>query len=131
MTVTRLSPDQAYELMLAGYIYIDVRTPEEFEDGRPRGAISVPYSHNGPDGMVPNAAFVEQLQAALRTLGATVPKIVLGCRSGGRSMRAAALLQAAGFSELYELRTGWDGSRDAFGALLEPGWSRTALPRDE
>ncbi len=54
-------------------------------------------------------------------------KLVVGCKAGGRSKRAAEQLAQAGFSELTEMSAGWDGSRDAFGRVV-PGWSKQGLP---
>ncbi len=53
--------------------------------------------------------------------------LLIGCQSGNRSMRAAEKLIAAGYTNLRELRTGWDGARDAFGRV-DPGWSRKGFP---
>ena len=43
-------------------------------------------------------------------------------------MRAAGELLAAGFTNLLELRPGWDGARNPFGQVTEPGWSRSSMP---
>jgi rhodanese-related sulfurtransferase len=124
MTITRLSIPDAVAKLQAGYLYVDVRTPAEFAEGHPPLSINVPYAYEGPDGMVPNADFVHE--CAAKVTPAT--KFILGCRSGGRSMKAGALLEAAGYTDLFELRAGWDGARDPFGQLTEPGWSRCGLP---
>jgi rhodanese-related sulfurtransferase len=55
-------------------------------------------------------------------------KIVVGCKSGGRSARAAQALEADGFTDALDQRAGWDGARDPFGQIKEPGWSRAGLP---
>ena len=39
-------------------------------------------------------------------------------------MRAAQALVAAGFTNVIDQRAGWDGARDSFGQVTEPGWSR-------
>ena len=39
-----LSPKETYALMQHGIVYVDVRTPEEFAEGRPSGAINIPVS---------------------------------------------------------------------------------------
>jgi rhodanese-related sulfurtransferase len=49
-------------------------------------------------------------------------RLVIGCKSGGRSMQAAALLERLGFQNLVDQRAGFDGS----GA--EPGWRPAGLP---
>jgi rhodanese-related sulfurtransferase len=57
-------------------------------------------------------------------------KLVVGCKAGGRSKKAADALAQAGFQELVDMTAGWDGSRDAFGQAL-PGWSKKGLPVEQ
>src|SRR5579872_4442418 len=105
--IKRVSPREANERLAQGWIYVDVRTAEEFEAGHPAGAINVPLMHGGTGPMVPNAEFLPVMKAAFRTDA----KIVVGCKSGGRSLRAAAALLAAGFTSVVDQRAGWDGAR--------------------
>lgn len=122
--IERLSPVEARDLLESGYVYVDVRSEPEFERGHPPGALNVPFMHRGPTGLVANPDFVSVMEAAFEKTGA---RLVLGCQSGNRSQKAGAALVQAGFTDLRELRTGWDGSRDAFGRV-EPGWSKVGLP---
>lgn len=121
----RISPQEARDLINnQGYAYVDVRSVQEFEGGHPEGAYNVPLMDVGPTGMVPNQDFVAVMQK-------TFPKdakLVLGCLSGGRSARAAAALEAAGYTNLTDQRAGWGGAKDQFGRLTEPGWSGAGLP---
>jgi rhodanese-related sulfurtransferase len=122
--VTRISVSEASDKLASGWTYVDVRTVEEFEAGHVPGAINVPFAVAAPGGMAPNPDFA-------RVMAAAFPKdapIVVGCKSGGRSMRAATQLLAAGYTQVLELRPGWDGARDGFGQLTEPGWSRSSQP---
>ncbi len=121
--VSRVSVDEAKSFLDDGHRYLDVRTVAEFEAGHVPGALNVPVMVSGPGGMVPNADFGRVAAAVLAKDAA----IVVGCKTGARSQRACAELSRLGFSGLVELRTGWDGCRDAFGQL-EPGWSRRGLP---
>jgi rhodanese-related sulfurtransferase len=124
MSITRISPDEALAKMKEGYTYLDVRSEVEFAEGHPTGAYNVPLLHQGPGGMTPNAEF-------LTVMLKVFPKntaLVLGCRSGGRSMRAAEMLIQAGYTNVLEQRAGWDGARTPFGQITEPGWSRCNLP---
>ncbi len=124
MSVTRVSPQEAHDLVEKdGYVYIDVRSISEFDEGHPTGAYNIPIAHMTPAGMQPNARFVEEVNASFDK-GA---KIVLGCRSGGRSLRAAEILQQAGFSNVVDQRAGFEGAKDPFGRLLEPGWRSAGL----
>jgi rhodanese-related sulfurtransferase len=90
-------------------------------------AVNVPLMHAGGGGMVPNPDFVRVMTAAFPKDA----KIVVGCKAGGRSLRAVQMLSAAGFTETLDQRAGWDGARDPFGQLLEPGWSRAGLPVEQ
>jgi rhodanese-related sulfurtransferase len=121
----RISPHEAHALVTAqGYVYVDVRSVQEFEGGHPEGSYNVPFMEVGPAGMVPNADFVAVMSRAFPREA----KLVLGCMSGVRSARACAALEAAGFTTLTDQRAGWGGAKDAFNRLSEPGWSGAGLP---
>src|SRR5580700_252320 len=111
--IPRISPREASEKIAAGWVYVDVRTTEEFEAGHPAGALNVPLAHGGPGAMVPNPDFLP----ALKGVFALDAKIVVGCKSGGRSLRAAQALVAEGFTHVADQRAGWDGARSAFGQV--------------
>lgn len=117
--IRRISPEEAKELLDQGYSYLDVRTEAEFEAGHVPGAFNVPISRKS----VPNPDFLDVI---LGHFDKERP-IVVGCHTGSRSQRAVAILAEAGYSNLVELRTGFAGSRDAFGRP-EPGWSKKGLP---
>jgi rhodanese-related sulfurtransferase len=126
-SATRISPKEAHEKLAEGWTYVDVRTAEEFEAGHPAGAVNVPLMHAGAGGMVQNADFVRVMSAAFPKDA----KIICGCKAGGRSLKAAQALLAAGFTNVVDQRAGWDGARDSFGQIREPGWSRAGLPTDQ
>ena len=73
--------------------------------------------------MQPNAAFLRVMTAVF----SRDAKLVLGCRSGNRSLRAAHLLIQAGYREVVDQRAGTAGARDPFGQLEEPGWEAAGL----
>jgi rhodanese-related sulfurtransferase len=125
--VTRISPEEAKKLMeTEGYIYLDVRSEPEYAAGHPKGAHNIPLLHSGPSGMTPNPDFVSVASAAY----AKDQKIIVGCKAGGRSLKAADALTAAGFTNIIDQRAGFDGPRDPFGKLTEPGWSPLGLPTE-
>ena len=107
------------------FTYVDVRTEEEFAGGHPEGAVNVPWMLAGASGMEPNHDFLAVME---KTFAKDAP-LVLGCKSGNRSARAARALATAGFTRMFDQRAGWDGLRGSFGELTEPGWSRTDLPK--
>ena len=122
--VRRVSPKEAKQLMDEGYTYVDVRTPEEFDQRHPRGSINVPLLVAGPRGRAPNADFVP----LMKRLFPRDAKIVLGCATGVRSRHAAEMLAADGFLDVADQRAGMDGARSPFGQLQEAGWSAAGLP---
>ncbi len=121
--IQRVSAKEASAKVSDGWIYVDVRTTDEFEAGHPAGAVNVPISHR--DG--PNPDFVRVMNASF----AKDAKIVVGCKAGGRSLRAARTLVAEGFTNVIDQRAGWDGARSPFGELVEPGWLQAGLPRED
>ena len=115
--VVRISPTEAHaKVSDEGFTYVDVRTPEEFFEGRPAGSINVPLGED----------FVRSMEARF----AKDARIVVGCKAGGRSLRAAQALIAAGFTQILDQRAGFDGARGPFGEVAEPGWSRVGLPQE-
>jgi rhodanese-related sulfurtransferase len=124
-TAVRLvSPAEAKTLCEEGSVYVDVRSEPEFAEGHPASAYNVPYLHKGATGLVPNEEF-------LSVMAARFPKdqaLVVGCRSGARSAKAAAALVAAGYTHVADQRAGFEGVRDPFGALTDPGWRPLGLP---
>jgi rhodanese-related sulfurtransferase len=121
--VRRVLPDEAKQLMDEGWTYLDVRSVREFEGGHPEGAYNIPLLDLGPGGMQPNPDF---MAAAERTFPRDA-RLVVGCGSGGRSLRAASMLEAAGFQNVIDQRAGFGGSQDALGRV-EQGWAARGLP---
>jgi rhodanese-related sulfurtransferase len=110
------------------WLYVDVRSVAEFDRGHPAGSYNVPLLDLNPalGGMVPNPVFVPAMTAAFGKDG----RLILGCQVGGRSLRAAQMLEQAGFTQVVEQRCGWDGAKDGMGRLTEPGWARVGLPAE-
>ncbi|HEY8429996.1 MAG TPA: rhodanese-like domain-containing protein [Sandaracinaceae bacterium] len=122
--IERISPEEAKRRLDAGWAYVDVRSVPEFEAGHPAGAYNVPLMHMGPNGMEPNAEFMDVMNARFPKDA----KLVIGCKSGGRSLRAAEMLAAAGYTNVVDQRAGFSGARDPFGQLVEKGWEAAGLP---
>jgi rhodanese-related sulfurtransferase len=122
--VKRVLPAEAAGLVKEGWTYLDVRSVPEFEQGHPQGATNIPLLHVQGGRMVPNPDFQSVVEA-------TFPKetkLVIGCKSGGRSLQAAGLMAAAGYTELVDLRGGFGGERDGLGRVSSPGWAEAGLP---
>ncbi len=125
MAIRRVTPKQAHELIVTEeYVYVDVRSVPEFEGGRPHGAHNIPWSHPGPQGMQPNPDFLAAVEARF----ARDAKLIVGCLSGGRSARACAALEQAGYVCLADQISGWGGSKDAYGRVTTAGWHAEGLP---
>jgi rhodanese-related sulfurtransferase len=124
-TIQRVSPADAKKLVDdEGYVYLDVRSEPEYAAGHPVGAQNVPLMHAGPGGMTPNPDFLAVVQAVYPKDA----KLVVGCKAGGRSIKAAEMMTNAGYTGVIDQRAGFDGPRDAFGTLTEKGWSPAGLP---
>jgi rhodanese-related sulfurtransferase len=124
MAVKRISPEEARDLMSKeGYVYLDVRSVPEFAAGHPTGAYNIPLLNMGPGGMAPNPDF---LAVAAKSFPRDA-RLVVGCKAGGRSAKAAAALEQAGFTNLVDQRNGYEGTPLPTGGV-EPGWRPKGLP---
>lgn len=79
--------------MQSDYVIVDVRTPEEFADGALPKAINIsvtsldfPFEINKLDKEKP---------------------VMIYCKAGSRSARAAVAMKALGFNTIYELEGGY------------------------
>jgi len=125
MSVRRVSPQEAKQLLdTDGYVYVDVRSVGEYNQGHPEKSFNVPLLNMGPGGMSPNPDFL----AVMKKKFPLDAKLVVGCAAGGRSAKACSALEQAGFTQLVDQRAGYEGAKDSFGAITEPGWSRAGLP---
>jgi len=124
MPVERVNPDDAAKLLEQGWKYVDVRSVPEFDAGHPAGAFNVPLNHAGASGMVPNPDFITVMESAF----ARDDQLVIGCRSGQRSLRAAEMLAGRGFTRVVDMRGGFGGEKDRAGAVVVAGWQARALP---
>jgi rhodanese-related sulfurtransferase len=121
----RVSAREAHALLREqGYAYLDVRSVPEFDVGHPEGAYNVPLAEPAPAGMRENPHFLAEVEALFEKAA----PLVVGCASGVRSLRAAQLLRAGGFTRVVELRPGMEGVRDAFGRVKEKGYRAEGLP---
>ena len=91
----RIAPAEAKAKVEAGAALIDVRSPAEFQSGHVPGALNIPVSE-----------FAERLGEINTSKG-----VILYCRSGIRSARAAAMLRAQGHQDVHNLGSiaAWPG----------------------
>jgi rhodanese-related sulfurtransferase len=122
--VKRVTPPEAAELLQSGWSYLDVRSIPEFERGHPAGAANVPLLHFAGGRMSPNAEFYKVVTANFPP----DTKLVVGCKSAGRSLQAAAMLEAAGYTSVVDMRGGFHGEHDGIGRVTCAGWLESKLP---
>ena len=136
----------AYMVENDGAFILDVRTPQEWNwvghpgenklDGETiNGAylegyvLNVAYKvyHEGyskGDVLIVNTQFVKDVK---RLLNKNVTIITM-CRSGKRGSMAAEALEAAGFKNVYNMQTGFEGGKDDAGYRTIDGWKVDGLP---
>jgi rhodanese-related sulfurtransferase len=125
MAVRRVDPDEASELLEQGWSYLDVRSVAEFAEGHAPGAWNIPLLDFEPgQGLKPNTNFLGEV---LETFDLNQP-LVIACKSGGRSARAAAILAESGFTTVVDMRGGFYGEVDQSGVVSCPGWAQRGLP---
>lgn len=138
--------EAAYMVENDAAFILDVRTPQEwnwvghpgenkFDDETINGAylegyvLNVAYKvyHEGyskGDVLIVNTQFVKDVE---RLLNKDVAIITM-CRSGKRSVDAANALEDAGFTNVYNMLTGFEGGKDAAGYRTIDGWKVDGLP---
>lgn len=92
-------------------LLLDVREPYEFE------ALHIPGAINVPRGLLEAAADWGYEDTVPDLAGARGREVVVICRSGHRSLLAAATLQRMGFGRVRSMKTGvrgWDDEVVAF-----------------
>lgn len=82
----------------AGGPVIDVRTPDEFNEGHISGAINIDY-------------LSEEFKTKIKEIDMINP-VSIYCRSGGRSAKAAIEMKGLGFKKIYDLDGGYDGWKE-------------------
>ncbi|CDF40174.1 unnamed protein product [Chondrus crispus] len=105
------SPAAAFERLQEQYPpqYLDVRTPPEFQAGHPPGAVNVPVTLD----------FTKPVDTFVQNVADLFPKdadLLVGCKTGARSMMAIGLLEKAGFEKLTNVEGGYNA------------WNAASLP---
>ena len=125
-------------------LFIDVRTPEEliFVGSAGTMDINIPFNtldyahwddkHHGFR-KVENQQFVDLVDKAIRDRSLSKDSsIILMCRSGSRSAKAANKLAAKGYRKVYTVIDGFEGDKQKKGKLkgkrVVNGWKNADLP---
>ncbi|XVF79547.1 hypothetical protein PTKIN_Ptkin14bG0231900 [Pterospermum kingtungense] len=99
----------AKDLLGSSHRYLDVRTPEEFNKSHIDNALNVPYMFITQEGRVQNPEFLSEVSKILRK----DEHIVVGCNSGGRSLRACVDLLNAGYKDVSSMEGGYSAWVDS------------------
>jgi rhodanese-related sulfurtransferase len=97
---TVLSIEEAKKIYVerkCDYIWLDVRSPKEWSNGRVPGAKHIP---------------IDQLEKRVNEVGPTDKKYIVYCAAGGRSTTACEFLNKRGYHSLYNMTGGmneWNG----------------------
>src|SRR5829696_4087054 len=97
-TVNSISTEAAAERIASGYTVLDVREPDEYQEGAIPGAIHIPRGHL-------------ESQVENRLVDKTKPVLVY-CASGVRSVFAANTLQQLGYETVAEMAGGFNRWKD-------------------
>lgn len=119
MAIEEIDPTEAKRRQDDGWTYVDVRTPEEFAAGHPAGAVNVPVALLQGGGMVANPDFLDGMKQF-----APETQLLMGCKTGGRSMRAAQMLEQSGYTTLANVAGGFVGTP------AQRGWKDLGLPTE-
>lgn len=101
--VNPITAEEVYGILtagIAGYFIVDVRTPEEFGEGHIKGATLIPVS---------------EIETRLSEIPAE-QAVVVYCKSGSRSLKAANLLVENGYPEVLDM----DGGIEVWKAMGYP-----------
>jgi rhodanese-related sulfurtransferase len=121
-----VSPEEAWELFTNGDAHlVDVRTAEERKFvGHVSNTLHIAWQI-GP-ALIKNPRFLRELENKIPKKNSV---ILFLCRSGKRSAAAAAAATAAGFTQVYNVREGFEGDLDdnqQRGRIS--GWRQRGLP---
>ncbi|WP_066757270.1 rhodanese-like domain-containing protein [Crocinitomix algicola] len=92
MSVNEVSPQNVLDEIAEGTLFVDVREPFEIDEV----AYDIPGQIQIPLGELPNR--IGELPKDKR--------LIIGCRSGGRSMNACQFLKMQGFEDVNNLQGG-------------------------
>lgn len=137
-----VTPEEAYNLATTNpnAFIIDVRTDEEWTwvghpgankldegaalEGKVAGIEHKKVSRQGE--LVLNRRFVKEINCMFDDDREVI--LIMMCRSGGRSVEAALRLEEAGYTNIKNMVTGFEGSKDSYGYRTINGWKNDGLP---
>ena len=105
--IISITPAEVYEIITndEDYIILDVRTRDEYNEGHLDKALLIP---------------VDELEGRIDELDQNNP-IIVYCRSGVRSNKAANILIKNGFTEVYDMGGIMSWQEEGFPVMVEEG----------
>ena len=96
--IVEISTDEAAERIAAGHLILDVREPDEYEEGALEGVIHIPRGHL-------------EAQIENRIVDKSLP-VVIYCAGGVRSAFAAKTMQELGYEQVVSMDGGFGRWKD-------------------
>lgn len=128
MSVKQITVEEAHQALNggSGVVYIDVRTPGEFDQGHPPGAINIPVVYPDPATrrMTPNTDFLGVVERHVEKSAV----VIVGCQMGGRSQFAAEQMVGAGYADVSNMQGGFSGAKSPMGEVAVAGWLQHGYP---
>lgn len=122
-----ISAQRVKELLdqYSDFVYLDVRTVKEFNDGHVPGSLNAPVMvRDAQNRMMLNDAFLTDVRKLIRKNA----YIIAGCRSGKRSLKAQSIMKEAGYLHVTNMLGGFSGKKSKDGEIIHPGWSTLGYP---
>lgn len=128
MQIKQISVREARDFLQkdGDYVYLDVRSEFEFQQGHPEGSLNIPLKQLNTEYRMleDNPEFLAVVEANFQKDA----KLLLGCAAGQRSNMAAMILAQAGYLNLANIEGGFGGAKDMMGNLLKEGWVQAEFP---
>lgn len=95
----------AFSMQEKGAILVDIRTKREFETLRAKDSINIPLFHEQKGQRVFNKSFLNEIYTLLKQ--DLNKEVILICRSGSRTKLGANLMAHNGFTNVYNVKYGF------------------------
>jgi rhodanese-related sulfurtransferase len=124
MSVKQISVEQARQFMDddSDVIYIDVRTPAEYDRGHPPGAINIPVAL--PNSQTRQMALNPEFLHVVEKRVPRTARVIVGCQVGRRSQFAGERMLESGYTDVSNMQGGFGGDRNPMGEISVPGWQQ-------
>jgi rhodanese-related sulfurtransferase len=127
-TFEQISSQKAFQMLKNPSTYlIDVRSIAEYVFvGHPEMAYNIPLTFWSEEKQrfISNENFLADIESRFKKEDI----LIFICRSGGRSLRAAAMARQSGLLNVFSIKEGFEGESDEKGYRSINGWKNSGLP---